>query len=170
MKKNLMSVIILALVLVNLVLTAVLVFTIVPQTQKSNKLIDQVCNAINLELESADSSELIVPIEDIEVYNIEDKFTVNLKADGDGKDHVAYFSVGFSLNTKSEGYESIKVEGITEKETLIKDKIYVIVQQYTLDEFRNDNNAVKDEILEAMQDMFGSDFVVGVSFSGVQTQ
>lgn len=170
MKKNLMSVIILALVLVNLVLTAVLVFTIVPQTQKSNKLIDQVCNAINLELESADASELAVPIEDIEVYNIEEKFTVNLKADGDGKDHVAYFSVGFSLNTKSEGYESITVEGITAKETLIKDKIYVIVQQYTLDEFRDDNNAVKDEILDAMQDMFGSDFIVGVSFSGVQTQ
>ena len=170
MKKNLMSVIILALVLVNLVLTAVLVFTIVPQTQTSNKLIDQVCNAINLELESADASELAVPIEDIEVYNIEDKFTVNLKADGDGKDHVAYFSVGFSLNTKSEDYESITVEGITAKETLIKDKIYVIVQQYTLDEFRDNNNAVKDEILDAMQDMFGSDFIVGVSFSGVQTQ
>ena len=170
MKKNLMSVIILALVLVNLVLTAVLVFTIVPQTQKSNKLIDQVCNAINLELESADAGELAVPIEDIEVYNIADKFTVNLKSNGDGKDHVAYFSVGFSLNTKSEGYESITVEGITAKETLIKDKIYVIVQQYTLDEFRDDNNAVKDEILEAMQDMFGSDFIVGVSFSGVQTQ
>lgn len=170
MKKNLMSVIILALVLVNLVLTAVLVFVIVPQTQKSNQLIDQVCNAINLELESADSGEQAVPIEDIEVYNIADKFTVNLKTSGDGKDHVAYFSVGFSLNTKSEGYEKVTVEGITAKETLVKDKIYVIVQQYTLEEFRENNDAVKDEILEAMQDMFGSDFVVGVSFSGVQTQ
>ena len=50
MKKNLITVIILALVLANLILTAILVFTIIPQTKKSNQLIDQVCSAINLEL------------------------------------------------------------------------------------------------------------------------
>ena len=50
MKKNLLAVIILALVLVNLILTAVLVFSIIPQTKKSNELIDQVCAAINIEL------------------------------------------------------------------------------------------------------------------------
>ena len=48
MKKNLLAVIILALVLVNLILTAVLVFSIIPQTKKSNELIDQVCAAINV--------------------------------------------------------------------------------------------------------------------------
>ena len=42
MKKNLITVIILALVLANLILTAILVFTIIPQTKKSNQLIDQV--------------------------------------------------------------------------------------------------------------------------------
>ena len=52
MKKNLITVIILALVLANLILTAILVFTIIPQTKKSNQLIDQVCSAINLELQS----------------------------------------------------------------------------------------------------------------------
>ena len=34
MKKNLITVIILALVLANLILTAILVFTIIPQTKK----------------------------------------------------------------------------------------------------------------------------------------
>ena len=42
MKKNLMSVIIMALVLANLILTAILAFTIIPQTRKSNQLIDEV--------------------------------------------------------------------------------------------------------------------------------
>lgn len=51
MKKNLLTVIILALVLVNLILTAVLAFSVIPQTKKSNELIDQVCAAINIELE-----------------------------------------------------------------------------------------------------------------------
>ena len=53
MKKNLMTVIILALVLVNLVLTAILAFTIIPQTRKSNQLIDKIASAIDLELEDA---------------------------------------------------------------------------------------------------------------------
>ena len=48
MKKNLMTVIILALVLVNLVLTAILAFTIIPQTRKSNQLIDKIASAIDL--------------------------------------------------------------------------------------------------------------------------
>ena len=61
MKKNLISVLILALVLANLILTAILAFTIIPQTKKSNELIDQVCSAIDLELESG--SNISVPIE-----------------------------------------------------------------------------------------------------------
>ena len=40
MKKNLMTLIILALVVVNLVLTAILMFTIVPQTQKANEMME----------------------------------------------------------------------------------------------------------------------------------
>ena len=56
MKKNLITVIILALVLANLILTAILVFTIIPQTKKSNQLIDQVCSAINLELQSGENT------------------------------------------------------------------------------------------------------------------
>lgn len=121
MKKNLMTVIILALVLVNLVLTAILAFTIIPQTRKSNQLIDKIASAIDLELEDGSSKDTAaVPVEDIEVYDIEASFTVNLSPSGDGKDHVAVFSIGLSLNTKSDGYKSIGTEGLKAKETLIK--------------------------------------------------
>ena len=103
MKKNLMTVIILALVLVNLVLTAILAFTIIPQTRKSNQLIDKIASAIDLELEDGSGKDTAaVPVEDIEVYDIESSFTVNLSPSGDGKDHVAVFSIGLSLNTKSD--------------------------------------------------------------------
>ena len=108
MKKNLMTVIILALVLVNLVLTAILAFTIIPQTRKSNQLIDKIASAIDLELEA--------------------------------------------------------------KETLIKNDINTIVSGYTMEQFREDEQSVKDAILEDLQEMFGSDFIVGVSFSSVNTQ
>ena len=169
MKKNLMTVIILALVLVNLVLTAILAFTIIPQTR--NQLIDKIASAIDLELEDGSSKDTAaVPVEDIEVYDIEASFTVNLSPSGDGKDHVAVFSIGLSLNTKSDGYKSIGTEGLKAKETLIKNDINTIVSGYTMEQFREDEQSVKDAILEDLQEMFGSDFIVGVSFSSVNTQ
>ena len=174
MKKNLISVIIMALVLANLILTAILAFTIIPQTQKSNELIDQVCSAINIELEGGQNKDgSAVPIEDIEVFNITDNFTVNLASNGDGKKHYAIFSVGLSMNTKSEGYETYGgAEGLTAKETIIRSEINSIVSSYTVEEFEAEGQkAVKAEILEAMQDMFGGqDFIVAVNFSSVTSE
>ncbi len=174
MKKNLMSVIILALVLVNLVLTAILTFTIIPQTKKSNQLVDQVCSAINLELESGDAQATpTVPIEDIETYTIESQFTSNLKEGADGKKHYAVYSISLSMNTKSDGYKTYGgSEGLAAKETIIQSEINTIVSNYTLDEFNaNGYQDVKDEILAAVQDMFGGkDFIVGVNFSSVKTE
>ena len=169
MKKNLITVIILALVL------AILVFTIIPQTKKSNQLIDQVCSAINLELQSGENTPATpeVPIEDVETYAITDGFTVNLKQGEDGKQHYAVFSVSLSLNTKSDGYKTYGgSEGLAAKVTIIQSEINTIVNGYTLDEFNaNGYQNVKDDILKTLQDMFGgSDFIVGVNFSSVQTE
>ena len=128
MKKNLITVIILALVLVNLVLTAILAFTIIPQTRKSNQLIEKIASAIDLELEDGSSKDTAaVPVEDIEVYDIEASFTVNLSPSGDGKDHVAVFSIGLSLNTKSDGYKSIGTEGLKAKE-MISTRLFPDIQ------------------------------------------
>lgn len=170
MKKNLISVLILALVLANLILTGILAFTIIPQTKKSNELIDKVCNAIYLELESGES--ISVPIENIVVHNVTDEFTCNLKDSGDGKDHFALFKIGFSLNIESEEYdEGAGVDVLTDKETIIRDCVNSIVSRYTLEEFKADGNyAVKQEILKEMQSMFGAEFIVGVSFSSVNAQ
>ena len=169
MKKNLMSVIILALVLADLVLTAILAFTIIPQTKKSNALIDQICAAINIELEGGYNMDgSAIPIEAKEPYDIAENFTVNL-ADG----NYAVFSVGLIMNTESEGYKTYAgAEGLASKETIIRGEINSIVAGYTIDQFNADGNkAVKADILKAMQEMFGSkDFIVEVSFSSVNTQ
>ncbi len=175
MKKNLISVIVLTLVLANLILTAILVFTVVPQSKKSNELIDEICMAIDLELEGGQNKKLAdIPIEDIEIYNIAETFTVTLKESGEGtKPHYAVFSLGLSLNTKSEGYETYGgTEGLTAKETLIRDEINTIVGRYTLEEFKQDQQSfVKEEILKSMQAMFGgTDFIIGVNFSNVNAE
>ena len=114
-----------------------------------------------------------MPIEDIETYKITDGFTVNLKQSDDGKQHYAVFSVSLSLNTKSDGYKTYGgSEGLAAKVTIIQSEINTIVNGYTLDEFdANGYQNVKDDILKSMQDMFGgSDFIVGVNFSSVQTE
>lgn len=174
MKKNLMSIIIMALVVANLILTAILAFTIIPQTKKSNALIDQVCTAIDIELEGGQNKDVsAVPIEDIEVYNITDSFTVNLAPSADGKKHYAVFSVGLSMNTKSEDYGTYGgAEGLAAKETIIRSEINTIAGSYTVETFGEDGQkAVKEEILQAMQAMFGgTDFIVGVNFSSVTTE
>ncbi|MBO6214563.1 MAG: flagellar basal body-associated protein FliL, partial [Lachnospiraceae bacterium] len=86
MKKNLLTLITFALVVVNLVLTAIIAITIVPEVQKVNNLVTTVSNAIDLDLQAAvdaDSSESI-SLADITPYEIPDTLTINLKTGSDG--------------------------------------------------------------------------------------
>ena len=170
MKKNLITVITLALVVVNLVLTVILTITILPETQKANELITKVCSAIDLDLESGSAtSNANIPIDQIEVYNIDDEQTINLKQDGDGKDHFAMLTVSISMDTKNSDYKDLKPQ-VEEKVNLIKSDINNIVSQYTIDEIKNNQSAVQDEILKDLQKMFGSDFIVAVGFPTAQYQ
>ena len=148
MKKNLITVITLALVVVNLVLTVILTITILPETQKANELITKVCSAIDLDLESGSAtSNANIPIDQIEVYNIDDEQTINLKQDGDGKDHFAIITVSISMDTKNSDYKDLQPQ-VEEKVNLIKGDINNIVSQYTIDEIKNNQSAVQDEILK----------------------
>ena len=170
MKKNLITVITLALVVVNLVLTVILTITILPETQKANELITKVCSAIDLDLESGSAtSNANIPIDQIEVYNIDDEQTINLKQDGDGKDHFAMLTVSISMDTKNSDYKDLKPQ-VEEKVNMIKGDINNIVSQYTIDEIKNNQSAVQDEILKDLQKMFGSDFIVAVGFPTAQYQ
>lgn len=170
MKKNLITVITLALVVVNLVLTVILTITILPETQKANELITKVCSAIDLDLESGSAtSNANIPIDQIEVYNIDDEQTINLKQDGDGKDHFAMLTVSISMDTKNSDYKDLKPQ-VEEKVNLIKGDINNIISQYTIDEIKNNQSAVQDEILKDLQKMFGSDFIVAVGFPTAQYQ
>ena len=164
MKKNLITVITLALVVVNLVLTVILTITILPETKKANELITKVCSAIDLDLESGSAtSNANIPIDQIDVYNIEDQQTINLKSSGDGKDHFAMITVSISMDKKNKDYKNLKPE-VENKVELIKGEINNIVSQYTIEEIKDNQSAVQNEILKDLQKMFGSDFIVAVGF------
>ena len=170
MKKNLITVITLALVVVNLVLTVILTITILPETKKANELITKVCSAIDLDLESGSAtSNANIPIDQIDVYDIEDEQTINLKSSGDGKDHFAMITVSISMDKKNKDYKDLKPE-VENKVELIKGEINNIVSQYTIDEIKDNQSAVQNEILKDLQKMFGSDFIVAVGFPTAQYQ
>ncbi len=170
MKKNLMTVITLVLVLVNLVLTVILTITIIPETKQANALITKVCSAIDLDLESGSAtSNANVPIDQLEVYNIAESMTINLKDDGSGKSHYAIVTASLSMDSKHEDYKKMSPE-VTEKESLIKSEIINVVSSYTMEEMKENPSAIQKEILKNLQKMFGSDFIVGVNFSDIQYQ
>lgn len=170
MKKNLMTVVILALVLVNLILTAILTISILPQTKKANELITQVCSAIDLELNSGDNvaNAINIPIEQVMTHDIPD-MTINLKDSADGTKHYASLSVSISMDKDNDGYKSYG-ESMSERESLIKSRITTVVSGYTYEEFNADQASVQNEILKELQKMFDSDFIISVGFPTVTSQ
>ena len=166
MKKNLMTVIILALVFANFVLTAIMMFTIIPTTQKANELITKVCEAIDLELNSGAATGLSnLPIDQIATYNVSsgEKMTVNLA----GGDNYAVVAVSLSINKESERYKKATTEILTEQEAIVKDTINQIIRQYTKDEFLENTQQVQDEICKILQETYGVDYIVGVNFASL---
>jgi flagellar basal body-associated protein FliL len=171
MKRNLFSIVILALVIVNLSLTAIMMFSVVPASKKTNALVTQICTVLDLELEAnvAATGEENIPIDQIATYDIADKFTVNLKKGTDGKDHFAVFSVTLSMDTKNDGYKTYG-EKISEKESLIKSEINDIVSGFTLEEAQSNRDALQEALKQRLAEMFDSDFIIKVAFRDIVFQ
>lgn len=171
MKKNLFSIIILALVIVNLILTAILMFSVVPSANKTNRLITKITSILDLELVSQkeEDGEDSISIDQIATYDIADKMTVNLKQGTDGETHYAVFQVTLSMDTENDGYKEYG-ETISERESLIKSEIINAISSYTYDEMQENSQVLNAAILERLQDMYDSDFIVSVSFSDLVFQ
>ena len=174
MKKNLITVVILALVVVNLVLTAVLTISIVPETKKANELITKVCSAIDLDLQAGDTAgSLSINVSDMEDYAVNEgaTMTINLKDGGDGELHYAVLGVSLSQDSTNEDYiNTYQTDGLGKYDNVISDTIKTVVSGHTIDEMRNNEDAVKEEILEALQTLFKSSFIVRVNFSSATYQ
>ncbi|MCR5665752.1 MAG: flagellar basal body-associated FliL family protein [Eubacterium sp.] len=169
MKKNLLTLIILVLCFANVALTAVLVITILPETQKANELITKVADAIDLDLEggtAVDTSES-VSMENITSYSVNDgeSMTINLADSGDGTQHFAVITVSIEMDSTHEDYATYT--DLSTYSTIIMDLINEVVSAHTLDEMQNNQTDIKKEVLEALQTKFDSTVFTGVSFGSV---
>lgn len=166
MRKNLLSVIILALLIVNIVLTAIMMFSVVGANKKTSQLVGDIAAALALDFSdpAKDSSVINVPVANIATYKFEEQLTITLKDSGDGKDHYFITSVSFSMNTKDKGYKEYG-ETVGDQADLLKSCVYSVVSDFTLDDLRADNNAAAEkEILAQIQDMYDSEFIFKVNF------
>ena len=171
MKKNLISVAILVLLIVNIVLTSIMMFSVLNTNKKTAAFVTEVASAIQLELgtdEESQETETVV-IDDIDTYTIAD-MTIQLKpsaatnssGENTSKVHYVSTSIVLSMNKKNADYKTYSAD-LVNKEDLIKGEITEAFSQYTMEEASENPQAVKDEILSRIQALYGSDFAFDVT-------
>ncbi|MBQ5932627.1 MAG: flagellar basal body-associated FliL family protein [Lachnospiraceae bacterium] len=168
MKKNMLTVLVLILCIVNLTLSAYIVFTVVPNAQRTDQLITKILQIIDLELESPNAEDTEEPsynIENIEKYTIdESKLTTNLATGPDGKTHYAKIMASLTINNADEDYKTLNPK----VETMESDIISIIksnVSKYNNEELTSPEtkDVIKNQILTEIQTLFNSKFIVGVT-------
>lgn len=169
MKKNLISIIILALLIVNIVLTAIMMFSVTGTATKTSALVDNITRALNLELTAkGDAGASAVPISDIATYDIAE-MTIELQQDAEGNQHFFVGSITLSMNTKDKDYKTYGGD-MESRESLIKSEITDVISSYTVEDARGNQDTIKSEILERIQTLFNSEFVFNVAFSDILIQ
>ncbi|MCM1193306.1 MAG: hypothetical protein NC123_01080 [Butyrivibrio sp.] len=179
MKKNLLSILILVLLLVNIAMTAVMMISVMGTNKKTGELVTSIATVLNLELYNPGGVPLAdVPLSETETYTMEEimiplKFSVTVNEDGSTqtstKQNYFIFTPTLYLNTKHEDYKSFGgAEKMAELESQIQVVITDVVRVYTLEECQNDLESIQDEILTEIQKMFDSNLIFKIGISKIK--
>lgn len=169
MKRNIISVAILALLIVNIVLTAIMMFSVTSTNRKTADLVRDIAAAVSIDLGGGQTAVGAAPSVDmahIEPYTIAD-MTIPLKKsvneNGEEETHYAVLSVTLSMDNSHHDYKTYG--DLSAREDLIRGKINDVVSQFTMEEAQGNPQMVKNEILKGIQSMFDSDFIFDVTLS-----
>ncbi len=172
MKKNLLSIIILALLIVNTGMTGFMMLTVLTTNNQAVALIGDISAALQIEANGGQNGQGFsgsasgnVDIANVDNYTIPD-MTITLKDSGDGKTHYMLATVVLSMDKSNEDYETYgTAEAIVTYQDMIKSKITEVIGSYTLEEIRQYEEEARATLLEKIQELFGSGFIYDVSFS-----
>lgn len=162
MKKNILAIAILAAVIANIILTAVLIFSIVPANKKSVQLMDNILKCIDLELENPDASDYAeVPLSAREPVVMGSDLTVNLKRTDADKStpfaQIKTFTIVF--NTESEAYKEVST--IYEKQaSVINNYAVSLVSEYTKNDVLENKEKIEKDVITYCKTYFKSQDVV----------
>lgn len=171
MKKNILTIIVIAICVVNMVLTSVMLFVMLPAFSSMNKIVTQVSSILNLELESGDNTYSLA---DLEVKTVTfdaggNSQTINLMPSGDNESHFGIITgVKFNLNTTAEDYKDV-VDIIDNKSSILMGIVKEVIGSFTIDTISE--SAVKEQAMEKMADKLGgSRCIVDISLDGFMYQ
>lgn len=162
MKKNILTIIVLAMATINVILSAVIIFVMVPTFNKTNTLITKVAQIVDLELESPENIQQIIEVSDIEPYDLPDKLTIRLRSNTGSRNYAVLYA-SLSLYTKHERYTELQ-PFVAKNENLIEEYITEEFSKYTIEEVYDNKDQIKQNVLKRIHDLFNSDFIINVSF------
>lgn len=169
MRKNILTIVIMAATVVNLILTIIMVFSIMPAMNKTNRLVDKVAAVIDMELEQEEAENYSV--ENLEPYEVkfENKQTINLtKEEGDKESHYVIID-GFyvSFNKEADDYKDI-YESVQAAPVYVTDCVKAAIAEQTISTLNE--SAIKELALAKIQEFYNSKCIVQVSLSGYMYQ
>ncbi len=168
MKKNILTIVIMASTVLNLVLTIIMVFSIVPAMNKTNKLVDKVASVIDLELEKEEDKNY--DVKDLEPFDIpfENKQTINLKQGDDKESHyVILEGISVSFNKEADDYSDIS-ESVKAATVYVVDCVKEAISEQTIQSLNE--NTVKELALAKIQEFYDSKCIVRISLLGYMFQ
>ncbi|MGN0318956.1 MAG: hypothetical protein ACI4E1_13580 [Lachnospira sp.] len=164
MKKSMLNVITLALVLINLVLTVILTFSLVSTNKKTNNLISKVAEIIDLDvgggLTQTDTATSIDDIEYIDVVNNDSK-DIRISYVENGKTHYAILNVTLGVNKKSKDYKT-KSTTINNSMKLISNTVEEEALKYSYTTISSSKTVIEDNVLSTLRDLFETDMIDSV--------
>lgn len=173
MKKNLISILILALLVVNVVLTAIMMFSVTSTAKKTSSLVTNIASVLNIELTSKEEAkEKTVSITDSVPFDIADQLTIPLRRSSDTpeeKTHYCLVQVSFYMDSTHEDYEAYK-DTVATNISMLKNIIIDVISSHTLEEASGNAEGLKAEILSQVQTLYGSTFIYKVAFSNIMYQ
>ncbi|MGN0401024.1 MAG: flagellar basal body-associated FliL family protein [Acetatifactor sp.] len=180
MKKNLLSVLILVLLIVNIALTTVMMISVTGTNRKTAELVTTIATVLNLELYKPDGeAEAEVPLSATEAYDMAEimiPLATSSVTNPDGtvtNSKQAYIMFSLSLLQNIEHKDYKKMGGATNldaKKSLILDAVTRVVGSHTLEECQSQEGLerIRAEILKEVKQLFGSDFIYKIGLSGIK--
>ncbi len=158
MKRNMLAIVILAATLINLTLSAVLIFTVIPKAKRTDALIEKIVAAVELETESGIGKDYgeILPADQDE-YTFADK-AINLKSTG-SKPSIAQVSITVTLNKKHDDYATVQPL-IAGKENKIVAAVANVLSDYTSAEVSLYADDINKDALAKIQEIFQSECII----------
>ena len=160
MKKSMLNVITLALVLINLILTVLLTFSLVSTNNKTNNLITKVAQVKD---DTTSAGANIADIAYVDVKN-NDSTDITVSYTDGGKTHYAVLNVTVGFNTKAKDYE--------EKKSSLENSMKVVVSQvntealkYSYSELNANKATVESNLLSYLRDLFQTDSITSVTLT-----